>query len=68
MHRRSVRGLVALGFLLIARTALAHGGSTIDKDPCVQKAGNWPVHFTVYEPDLDPSGEYCAPFTFPASP
>jgi len=60
LHRRPAPWLAALALLLAARTVLAHGGATIDKDPCVQKSGNWPVHFTVYEPDLDPSGEYCA--------
>lgn len=42
------------------RPARAHGGATIDRDPCVQKIGPWSVHFTVYEPQFDPSGEYCA--------
>ena len=51
--------LAALGILVVASGAFAHGGSTIDRDPCVQKTGNWLVHFTVYEPELDPAGEYC---------
>jgi len=48
-----------LASLLSPRSVDAHGGATIDKDPCVQKTGGWSVHFTVYEPELDPSGEYC---------
>jgi hypothetical protein len=38
----------------------AHGGATIDKDPCVRKTGDWSVHFTVYEPQFNPGDEYCA--------
>jgi hypothetical protein len=56
---RAVTALVAL-LGASSTAALAHGGATIDRDPCVQKTGNWSVHFTVYEPELDPSGEYCA--------
>jgi hypothetical protein len=57
---RALAALAAVAVLLSARLAAAHGGATIDRDPCVQKTGNQSVHFTVYEPDLDPSGEYCA--------
>lgn len=57
---RALATLAALAVALSASAASAHGGATIDRDPCVQKTGNWSVHFTVYEPDLDPSGEYCA--------
>ncbi len=57
---RAVITLVALLGGASSTAALAHGGATIDKDPCVQKTGNWSVHFTVYEPEIDPYGEYCA--------
>jgi hypothetical protein len=57
---RALATLATLAFALSASDVSAHGGATIDRDPCVQKSGNWSVHFTVYEPDLDPSGEYCA--------
>jgi hypothetical protein len=57
---RAVLAVAVLALLFSARAALAHGGATIDRDPCVQKTGNWSVHFTVYQPDLDPAGEYCA--------
>ena len=48
-------------FLLAASagSVAAHGGATIDKDPCVQKMGGWSVHFTVYEPQFNPGDEYC---------
>lgn len=57
--RRALAAAVA-SLALIPVAVRAHGGSAIDKDPCVQKSGEWSVHFTVYEPDLDPSAEYCA--------
>ena len=63
IHRPRARAVIALVALLTGAAptaARAHGGATIDKDPCVQKTGNWSVHFTVYEPEFDPSGEYCA--------
>ena len=56
---RAAALFAALATLVGAGSAGAHGGATIDRDPCVQKSGNWSVHFTVYQPDLDPSGEYC---------
>jgi hypothetical protein len=55
-------GLILVALCLFvgsARRATAHGGATIDKDPCVQKMGGWSVHFTVYEPQFNPGDEYC---------
>ena len=37
----------------------AHGGAGIDIDPCAQKVGPYYIHFTAYQPQTDPSGEYC---------
>ena len=37
----------------------AHGGAGIDIDPCAQKVGPYSIHFTAYQPQTDPSGEYC---------
>jgi hypothetical protein len=62
-HARGRGGLVLVALLLVAASAgpvAAHGGSTIDRDPCVQKTGAWSVHFTVYEPQFNPGDEYCA--------
>lgn len=38
----------------------AHGGASMDDDPCVGKAGTRAVHFSAYQPQFNPSGEYCA--------
>jgi hypothetical protein len=62
-HARGRGGVVFLALWLVAASAGAagaHGGSTIDKDPCVQKTDGWSVHFTVYEPQFNPGDEYCA--------
>jgi hypothetical protein len=44
---------------LSAAPAWAHGGAGIDIDPCAQKVGPYYIHFTAYQPQTDPSGEYC---------
>jgi hypothetical protein len=54
--------VLSLAALLAASSwqpALGHGGAAIDRDPCAQKTGSWLVHFTVYEPEYNPGGEYC---------
>ena len=57
---RSFVGMFALLAVLTPGRAFAHGGAGMDKDPCVQKSGPWSVHFTIYEPELNPAAEYCA--------
>ena len=59
LRARAAIALVALLAAGSSTPAFAHGGATIDKDPCVQKTDNWSVHFTVYEPQFNPGGEYC---------
>jgi hypothetical protein len=44
---------------LSASPVWAHGGAGIDIDPCAQKVGPYYIHFTAYQPQTDPSGEYC---------
>src|SRR5215510_7982172 len=38
----------------------AHGGVGIEKDPCVRRAGPYLIHFAVYQPQFNPTEEYCA--------
>ena len=42
-----------------AEISSSHGGVGIERDPCVAKAGLYLVHFAAYQPQVDPSGEYC---------
>lgn len=56
--------LELLSLLIMLLPACGHGGhggggSTREKDLCVRKSGESPVHLTIYAPDLDPSAEYC---------
>ncbi|HUE38418.1 MAG TPA: hypothetical protein VMR29_02885 [Candidatus Binatia bacterium] len=60
MHARLLIAVLVVVATALPRGAAAHGGASIDKDPCVQKTGNWAVHFTVYEPQFNPADEYCA--------
>jgi hypothetical protein len=38
----------------------AHGGVSIEKDLCVRTAGLYLIHFAAYQPQFNPSREYCA--------
>ena len=63
-HRptRAARGLGVFGValcLLVPGPAWTHGGAGIDEDPCVQRAGIYLIHFAAYQPQVDPTGEYC---------
>ena len=51
---------VALGVLLAGSTAWGHGGVSLDKDPCVRRAGLFLIHFAAYQPQFAPADEYCA--------
>jgi hypothetical protein len=57
---RTLITLLAIFAGALPSGADAHGGVSIDKDPCVRKSGDWSVHFTVYEPQFNPAEEYCA--------
>jgi hypothetical protein len=45
---------------LPASLARAHGGVGLEKDPCARRAGQYLIHFAAYQPQFNPSGEYCA--------
>ena len=51
--------LACCGLLLGAGSASGHGGVGIDEDPCVRRAGLYLIHFAVYQPQVDPTEEYC---------
>ena len=59
MIARTLITLLAVFAGALPSGADAHGGVSIDKDPCVRKSGDWSVHFTVYEPQFNPAEEYC---------
>lgn len=45
--------------VLSTSPAWAHGGAGRDVDPCVQRMGRYVIHFTAYQPQFNPSAEYC---------
>jgi hypothetical protein len=57
-------GVFGLFCLLLSAVAFspvwAHGGVGIEKDPCVRRAGPYLIHFAVYQPQFNPTAEYCA--------
>lgn len=40
-------------------TVAAHGNVTIEDDPCVRKIGGSMVHFSAYQPQIEPKAQYC---------
>ena len=58
MHQ-TLKGLPAICVLLCATGAGAHGTAPIDQDTCVRYAGTFRVHYSAYQPHLDPKGHYC---------
>lgn len=59
IHHNTVAALASLGILLWAVSASPHGGIGIDEDPCVRRAGLYLIHFAAYQPQVDPTAEYC---------
>ena len=62
MNRRFIQAaLVALlvGAGLSPNTVWAHGAVTLEDDICVRRMGGNMVHFSAYQPQLDPKAQYC---------
>jgi len=45
--------------LFAAGQAMAHGGLSMDKDYCKLRVGPYLMHFTGYQPEHDPTKEFC---------
>ena len=48
-----------LAALLSPSLADAHGNVTMEEDICVRRIGGNMVHFSAYQPQLEPKAEYC---------
>lgn len=62
MHvKRIASSLLLLLFVagLSPGTVAAHGNVTIEEDPCVRKIGGSMVHFSAYQPQIEPKAQYC---------
>jgi len=51
--------LLALSMALGPGSVSAHGNVTIEEDPCVRKIGGSMVHFSAYQPQIEPKAQYC---------
>lgn len=51
--------LLALSVALSPNPVSAHGNVTIEEDPCVRKIGGSMVHFSAYQPQIEPKAQYC---------
>jgi len=55
--------LPLLAFFLVAVTgptaAVAHGNVSIEDDICVRRIGGNMVHFSAYQPQIEPKAQYC---------
>jgi len=55
--------LPLLAFVLVAvigpTAAVAHGNVSIEEDICVRRIGGNMVHFSAYQPQIEPKAQYC---------
>lgn len=51
--------LLALSVAFSPNSVSAHGNVTIEEDPCVRKIGGSMVHFSAYQPQIEPKAQYC---------
>ncbi|MBH0202394.1 MAG: hypothetical protein HP496_08895 [Nitrospira sp.] len=50
---------VVLGTVSGPSTAAAHGNVSIEDDICVRRIGGNMVHFSAYQPQIEPKAQYC---------
>lgn len=51
--------LFALTVIVSPSLAAAHGNVSIEEDICVRKVGGNMVHFSAYQPQIEPKAQYC---------
>lgn len=51
--------LIFLAALSHPSVAVAHGGAAMEVDPCSRQVGERVVHFTTYQPQYAPNGQFC---------
>ncbi|MDX9752193.1 hypothetical protein [Nitrosovibrio sp. Nv17] len=45
--------------LLHTGTAAGHGNVSLEEDPCVRRIGESMVHLSAYQPQFEPTAQYC---------
>jgi hypothetical protein len=61
---RQVRGAGSIVLILVAALyhpglAAAHGGASLEDDPCIRRVGESLVHFSAYQPQYELKDQYC---------
>ena len=61
---RQVRGAGSIVLILVAAlyhpgSAAAHGGASLEDDPCIRRVGESLVHFSAYQPQYELKDQYC---------
>ncbi|UVT14943.1 MAG: hypothetical protein H8K04_14020 [Nitrospira sp.] len=51
--------LFVLAATLSPGTVMAHGNVSIEEDTCVRRIGGNLVHFSAYQPQIEPKAQYC---------
>lgn len=62
MIQRIVHGTATLCLLiggLFPASAMAHGNVTLEEDACMRRIGGNMVHFSAYQPQIEPKAQYC---------
>ena len=62
MIQRIIQGTAVLCLLiggLFPASAMAHGNTTMEEDICMRRIGGNMVHFSAYQPQLEPKAQYC---------
>jgi hypothetical protein len=51
--------LLVLAMAFSPATVGAHGGVSMEEDSCVRRIGGNMVHFSAYQPQIEPKAQYC---------
>ena len=55
----TVAPFMMIGAMMLPSVAAAHGAVAIEDDICVRRIGGNLVHFSAYQPQVEPKAEYC---------
>ena len=59
MIRQVIQAVLILSAVLNAGVAGAHGNVSLEEDSCVRRIGENMVHLSAYQPQFEPSAQYC---------
>lgn len=59
MIRQVIQAALILSAVLTAGVAGAHGNVSLEEDSCVRRIGENMVHLSAYQPQFEPTAQYC---------